>query len=47
MKKASEKIQVFAELGFGNATFLSTEVEKGAWEKRIGKFISAFGSIDL
>ncbi len=39
MKKSSEKIQVFAELGFGNATFLSTEVEKGAREKRMAKFI--------
>ncbi len=39
MKKAPEEIQIFAELGLGNATFLSTEIEKRVQEKRIAKFI--------
>ncbi len=35
----SERIQIFAEAGFGNLTFFSTEIEKGVREKRIAKFI--------
>jgi hypothetical protein len=33
------KEKVFAEIGFGNESFLSTEIEKGKKEKRINKFI--------
>ena len=33
------KEKVYAELGFGNDTFLSTEVEKGKREYRSPKFI--------
>lgn len=31
--------KVFAEIGFGNATFLSTEFEEGDNERRVNKFI--------
>ena len=31
--------KVFAEIGFGNKTFLSTEFEEGQSEHRVGKFI--------
>lgn len=31
--------KVFAEIGFGNKTFLSTEIEEGNKEYRISKFI--------
>ncbi|MDP2629696.1 MAG: DUF3977 family protein [Candidatus Harrisonbacteria bacterium] len=31
--------KVFAEIGFGNDTFLSTEIEEGEREYRIPKFI--------
>jgi len=31
--------KVFAEVGFGNKTFLSTEIETGDHEYRIPKFI--------
>lgn len=31
--------KVFAEIGFGNETFLSTEIEEGVSEYRIPKFI--------
>ena len=31
--------KVFAEIGFGNDTFLSTEIEEGNSEYRIPKFI--------
>lgn len=33
------KQKVFAEIGFGNKTFLSTEIEQGKKEYRINKFI--------
>jgi len=33
------KLNIFAEFGIGNATFLSTEVEQGEKEKRVAKFI--------
>jgi len=33
------KSKIFAELGIGNATFFSTEVEQGQREKRVSKFI--------
>ena len=33
------KKKVFAEVGLGNETFLSTEVETGKTEERINKFI--------
>ena len=39
MKKAPEEIQIFAEIGLGNTTFISTEIEKGVHEKRIARFI--------
>ena len=31
--------KVFAEIGFGNKTFLSTEIEDGDNERRIPRFI--------
>ena len=31
--------KIFAEIGFGNQSFLSTEVEQGRKEYRINKFI--------
>ena len=31
--------KIFAEIGFGNDSFLSTEIEKGSEEFRIPKFI--------
>lgn len=31
--------KVYAEIGFGNETFLSTEIEKGDGEYRIPRFI--------
>jgi len=31
--------KIFAELGYGNATFCNTEIEKGKYEHRLGKFI--------
>ena len=31
--------KIFAEIGFGNETFLSTEIEEGDKEYRIAKFI--------
>lgn len=31
--------KIFAEVGFGNDTFLSTEIERGDTEYRISKFI--------
>lgn len=31
--------KIFAEAGFGNSTFLSTEIEEGEREYRIPKFI--------
>ena len=31
--------KIFAEIGFGNESFLSTEFEKGKREYRISKFI--------
>lgn len=31
--------KVFAEVGFGNESFLSTEIEKGSEEHRVAKFI--------
>ena len=30
--------EIFAEIGFGNATFLSTEVEEGKKESRVSGF---------
>ena len=33
------QIKIFAELGYGNATFCNTEIEKGKYEHRIPKFI--------
>lgn len=37
--------KVFAEIGFGNDTFLSTEFEEGEYEYRVPKFIRP-GRID-
>ena len=34
-----KSLDIFAELGFGNGTFFSTEIEKGRYEKRVSKFI--------
>ncbi len=31
--------KIFAELGYGNATFFNTEIEKGEYEHRVPKFI--------
>lgn len=31
--------EVFAEMGFGNGTFFSTEIEEGGAENRVPKFI--------
>ena len=31
--------KIFAEIGYGNDTYLSTEIEKGKYEHRIPKFI--------
>jgi len=31
--------KIFAELGYGNATFCNTEIEKGKYEHRVAKFI--------
>ena len=31
--------KIFAELGYGNATFCNTEIEKGKYEHRLAKFI--------
>ena len=40
MKKLRKRqIKIFAEIGYGNATFLSTEIEKGKHEHRLPKFI--------
>lgn len=33
------KEQIFSEIGFGNKTFISTEIEKGKKEHRINEFI--------
>ena len=33
------QIKIFAELGYGNTTFYNTEIEKGKYEHRLGKFI--------
>ncbi len=33
------QIKIFAELGYGNATFCNTEIEKGEYEHRVHKFI--------
>ena len=32
-------IKIFAEIGFGNESFLSTEIENGKKEYRINKFV--------
>ncbi len=31
--------KIFAELGYGNATFCNTEIEKGEYEHRVPTFI--------
>ncbi len=31
--------KIYAEIGFGNETFLSTEIEEGTKEYRVSKFI--------
>ena len=31
--------KIFAEFGIGNATFFSTEIERGEQEKRVASFI--------
>lgn len=31
--------KIFAEIGFGNDTFLSTEIEENNKEHRVGKFL--------
>ncbi len=33
------KSKIFAEFGIGNASIVSTEVERGEQEKRVAKFI--------
>ena len=33
------KTKIFAELGYGNATFCNTEIEKGNYKHRLTKFI--------
>jgi len=33
------RLKIFAELGIGNATFFSTEIERGEQEKRLASFI--------
>ncbi len=32
-------LKIFAELGYGNPSFLSTEIEKGEQEKRVSRFV--------
>jgi len=32
-------VEIFAEIGFGNASFCSTEIEKGRFEHRIRGFV--------
>lgn len=33
------KIKIFTEIGIGNASFVSTEIEKGEQEKRVRGFV--------
>jgi len=33
------QLQIFAELGYGNSSFFSTEIEKGEQEKRVSRFV--------
>ena len=33
------KKRIYAEMGFGNETFLSTEIEEGRKERRVPRFI--------
>jgi len=33
------KLKIFAEIGYGNPNFLSTEIEKGEQEKRVSRFV--------
>ena len=35
----NKTIKIFAKLGYGNATFFNTEIEKGKYEHRVSKFI--------
>jgi len=34
-----ESLKIFAEIGFGNASFCNTEIEKGSLEHRVARFI--------
>jgi hypothetical protein len=33
------KLKIFAEIGYGNSSFCSTEIEKGKFEHRVRGFI--------
>ncbi len=33
------QLKIFAEIGYGNPNFLSTEIEKGEQEKRVSRFV--------
>jgi hypothetical protein len=33
------QLKIFAEIGYGNSSFLSTEIEKGEQEKRVSRFV--------
>jgi len=39
MKKIDDELKVFTEIGYGNGSFFSTEIEKGEREHRLKKFI--------
>jgi hypothetical protein len=38
-RKNMNKLKIFAELGYGNPSFFSTEIEKGKQEKRVSRFV--------
>ncbi len=37
--KLMNQLKIFAELGYGNPSFFSTEIEKGKQEKRVSRFV--------
>jgi hypothetical protein len=39
MKTLRSFLNIFTEIGFGNRHFISTEIEKGAQEKRVRGFV--------
>ena len=34
-----KQLKIFAELGYGNPSFFSTEIEKAEQEKRVSRFV--------